>query len=300
MKKAILQFVIIGILISSFSGILHAQPAIKGAEYITQTQLTETVKFLCQPGLDGRQAASDGYKKAVDYMSAEFKKLGLTPLGNNGYLQEVPVEYTEITGTPVLEILSGSRMINSFVHGTEFTCRANTGSGDVSAEVVFCGYGISEPSLGYDDYSPIDVKGKIVMVFKQNPSWKIEGLDYSDVLTRYKTKKAIEHGALAVLFVAVPNVKDPQKPIGSLMDGKGIYEINIPQLQIDIPTANEFLAGTAFSLSQLEQRIDSLKQPFGLPLKISAHVNVESKYYPQRTSWNVVGMLKGSSSVQSS
>lgn len=279
-------------------GFSIAQSKIPGIENITQKQLMETVNFLCQPDLDGRQPGSTGYKKAADFISGEFNKLGLIPMGSKGYFQEVPVEYTEITGTPVLELLSGSSIINNFVHGTEFTCRANTGSGDVTANVVFCGYGISEPDKGYDDYQGMDVNGKIVMVFKQNPSWKIEGVNYADILTRYKTHKAIEHGALAVIFVSVPNVSDPQKPIGSLMDGKGIYEKNIPQLQIDIPTANEFLAGTSYNLSQLEQRIDSLKQPFGMNLKMSGHVKVESKYYPEKTSWNVVGMLKGSSSLQ--
>ena len=35
--------------------------------------------------------------------------------------------------------------------------------GTVEAEVVYAGYGITAPELGYDDFKDIDVKGKIVL-----------------------------------------------------------------------------------------------------------------------------------------
>jgi hypothetical protein len=37
-------------------------------------------------------------------------------------------------------------------------------SGEVSAPVVFAGYGTSADEFGYDDYAGTDVKGKIVVV----------------------------------------------------------------------------------------------------------------------------------------
>ena len=35
--------------------------------------------------------------------------------------------------------------------------------------MVFAGYGISAPDLGYDDYAGLDVKGKIVLVAQDFP-----------------------------------------------------------------------------------------------------------------------------------
>ena len=37
-----------------------------------------------------------------------------------------------------------------------------SGTGEVTAEVVYAGYGVTAPELGYDDYKGVDVKGKIV------------------------------------------------------------------------------------------------------------------------------------------
>jgi len=37
----------------------------------------------------------------------------------------------------------------------------NSGSGEITAEVVFVGYGVTAPELNYDDYKGIDVKGKL-------------------------------------------------------------------------------------------------------------------------------------------
>ena len=40
---------------------------------------------------------------------------------------------------------------------------------DVTAPVVFAGYGITAPELHYDDYRGIDVHGKIVLLFDHEP-----------------------------------------------------------------------------------------------------------------------------------
>ena len=40
-----------------------------------------------------------------------------------------------------------------------------TNKADIDAEIVFGGYGITDPALKYDDYKNIDVKNKIVLIF---------------------------------------------------------------------------------------------------------------------------------------
>ena len=40
----------------------------------------------------------------------------------------------------------------------------NGGSGDVTAEVVFVGFGFDAAAQGRDDYAGVDVKGKVVLV----------------------------------------------------------------------------------------------------------------------------------------
>jgi len=39
----------------------------------------------------------------------------------------------------------------------------------VTAEVVYVGFGITAPELGYDDYQGVDVQGKIVLMESEVP-----------------------------------------------------------------------------------------------------------------------------------
>jgi len=39
----------------------------------------------------------------------------------------------------------------------------------IEGEVVFAGFGITPPELGYDDYKNIDTAGKIVLIFDHEP-----------------------------------------------------------------------------------------------------------------------------------
>ena len=67
---------------------------------------------------------------------------------------------------------------------------------------LFCGYGLSQTELGYDDYSGIDVKGKVVLSFKYNPKWNIDGKNFTNGNPREKAIVAANHGAIGILFVS--------------------------------------------------------------------------------------------------
>ena len=73
-----------------------------------------------------------------------------------------------------------------------------------AAPLVFAGYGIGAPSLGYDDYAGLDVKGKVVVVTREEPKQfpAAVRLYNTDVLTILQT--AARHGAVGVLL-AFPN-----------------------------------------------------------------------------------------------
>ena len=44
-----------------------------------------------------------------------------------------------------------------------------SGSGEVTAEVIYAGWGITAPELGYDDYEGVDVEGKIILIEREAP-----------------------------------------------------------------------------------------------------------------------------------
>ena len=51
----------------------------------------------------------------------------------------------------------------------DFVPMGFTGEGAFDAPVVFAGYGAADKEHGYDDYSGIDVKGKVVLAMRYEP-----------------------------------------------------------------------------------------------------------------------------------
>jgi len=265
----------------------------KGFSIITADELLKTVEFLASDELKGRMSGSPGFYKAADYMTKEFIKSGLIPANNGSFYQYFFTEYNEITKAK-FGITDDNHNFKLFELGKDYSCRGYTGKGNISAPVVFCGYGISEDY--YDDYKNTDVKGKIVLVFKQTAQWDENGKKkYSSL--RIKAKIAYQKGALGILFVPLPNDKNPQKPIGSVMDGEGEYLENFPMLQIDLKIANKFLENSGYSLNQLQTKIDKDRIPHSVVTNNSAFIEIESSYDPAKYTMNVAGILEGSDPV---
>lgn len=267
---------------------------LSGASHISQNNLMKTVTFLSSKELGGRLSGSEGYNKAASYMSNEFLKLGLRPLGDSAYYQKLKVEYNEIYSPVKLNLIEDGQLKKEYKLGKDFVCRQLTGSSHVTAPVVFCGYGLSKPEFGYDDYANIDVKGKIVLVFKSNPTWKMNDTsNWGNGYPRFKAKLAKEHGAVGMLIVSLPNDAKPQKTIISVLEGGGEQDENFPQFHIDIPVADEFLDGSGFTLKDLQTRIDNSKQPFAVQTASTIEIEVRAKYTKEQPTMNVVAMLEG-------
>lgn len=270
---------------------------IAAMETIRQEDLMKTVNFLSSKELAGRLPGHKGYQMAVEYMAEKFKSLGLKTINDNNYFQDLAVEYNEIISPVKLNLTSNGSLIKEYRLGNDFVCRGITGSGSFIAPLAFCGYGISKPEAGYDDYTGIDVKGKIVIVFKANPSWK--GIEpWGDNYPREKAKTAADHGAKGILFVSSPNDSNPQKTIVSVLHGDGIQNENLPQFHIDIPAADDFLQGTSYTLKKLQTLIDSAHKPHSVVINsVSAEIEVHAKYEKEKIVQNVVACFEGADPV---
>jgi hypothetical protein len=63
-------------------------PVFSFAQNISTDNIKRNISFLADDKLNGRGTSSPDEKKAAEYIAAEFKKSGLTPLKNNSYLHE--------------------------------------------------------------------------------------------------------------------------------------------------------------------------------------------------------------------
>jgi hypothetical protein len=294
MKKTITTLIV---LLSSFNIFSQDIPGIKE---ISLDNLKATVAELASDKYDGRLPASKGYFKAADYIEDQIKTIGLKPLLKKTYFQNVPVEYNLIKGTPEFSILMPLKNAKPIVYqlGKDFVCRSMTGSGNITANIVFCGYGISKPEWGYDDYASIDVKGKIVLMFKQNPSWNTEkSNNWEKLYPRYKANVAASKGALGVIFISKPLDKNPQKPIGSIMESDEDQSTAVPQIHADLSLVANMLYPRSYSVSYLQAKIDSTKTPYSFAVGTTATIKVKAEYKKQKNSPNIICYLEGNDPV---
>ncbi len=284
------------ILLSAFVYLgFNDKPEVKyaGVERIKYENLIKTVEYLASPELNGRLGGSEGYYKAASFMSDEFKKLGLKPMGDDGYFQNFNVEYNEILAPCTFSKVDKDGSQFDYKLGVDFVCRGFTGSGNLNTEVVFMGYGFSEKENDFDEYKNVDVRGKIAIMFKQTPDWKFGDSKWNQSL-RYRGKIAQEKGALGIIFVSKPNDRYPQKPIGSVMDGEGEQLENLPMIHADIKVVDQLLANSGRNLKELQTQIDESKNPASFNTNQKVKLEVNAKYIKERKTMNVAGLLEGS------
>jgi Zn-dependent M28 family amino/carboxypeptidase len=289
------------------------------AETIHAADLMRTIGQLASPQLQGRLAGSPGYLEAATMAADQFRRLGLRPGGGvsapatpgakpdrgtdtgpdstAAYFQDLSVEYNPI-GECALALVRADGSVRDLDPGRDFACRGLTGSGHVTAPVVFAGYGLSSPGKGYDDYAGIDVRGKIVLAFKEPPPFTADSTGWGDEwMPAPKGRVAAAHGAAGLLVVSRPGQEHPQRPIGSMLEGEAPHDAAFPRLQVAVDVAGEMVSGTGFTLGELESRIDSTHAPASRALDLSARIGVQADYEPGRRSVNVVGILEGSDPV---
>jgi hypothetical protein len=264
-----------------------------GLSEINKEDLLKNVRVLTSPEFDGRLPGSEGYNKAAQFAANKFSELGLKPSGDKNYFQFLNVEHNEIDTPVIFKAIIEKDTINYQLR-KDFVLRGFTGSNSFTLPVVFCGYGISRPDLNYDDYAGINVRNKIVMVFKQNPQWKNDDKEWGTNYPREKSLAAKKHGAKGILFISLPNDEKPQQLIGSVMHGEGDQPSNFPQIHISLEAANRLLSRTGITISECQTRIDKKKKPLSINLLTKAEIVVNARYQKNAKTMNVVGMLEGS------
>jgi hypothetical protein len=166
------------------------------------------VGFFADDLLLGRDTGSTGHEIATRYVAARFTGLGLTPMGDaagsaRSYLQRITFQKTRRTDAPSgVDITGADGKLISFAQGKDALVGISVTEPtlDVSAPLVFVGYGLEDARYGLDDYKGLDVKGKIVVVFAGFPS----GLPSEEAahLTSAKLKAAAAHGAIGAISLA--------------------------------------------------------------------------------------------------
>jgi Zn-dependent M28 family amino/carboxypeptidase len=313
MQKTLVATFVISLLIAP----TFAQQRAPQNESIRQEDLRADLFFLAGDSMRGRLTDTEENRAAADFIRSRFERLGLKPAApGNSYFQP----YNLMTAT--LGKASGNRMEISAADGPtrhltvgqECYPHRFSAAGSVTAAVVFTGFGISAPSLGYDDYNG-DVKGRVVLMLdhepgERDPDSAFDGVVTSESSTAWrKALAAQEKGAAAVLFVSDvhnhPGVANfeaaarnywPEKPprILNYMLATWADRIRIPVAQVSPAIAAMLVAGTNKPFDELAKSAESARgfTPLALPgPRVTIHTSVDRHVVPDR---NVVALLEGS------
>lgn len=271
-------------------------------EQVKPDQIKADITYLADDQLKGRLPGTAGYQMAVDYVVKRLKSLDVQPAGENGtWLQTVNFR-------------------KSFVQNAALSFREISASGNyiiypnpavpavkLSSDVVFAGYGISEPDLGYDDYKDIDVKGKTILILKGSPDKFPSSVAAHAMNNGTILKVAAAHGAVGVIIgVADSTIKtlpDLSRGVYSVLDTKGSVVVSNTYYSSQI----SFLASVKYELlslllkdsgKDLQNTITQLKAGIPHSFAVSHPLSVSfNSAYKDIKSYNVIGKITGSDPV---
>jgi Zn-dependent M28 family amino/carboxypeptidase len=168
------------------------------------------VKFLADDRLEGRETGSEGLRKAESYVVDEFTKAKLQPAGTNGFYQPVKFISRQIVEKDSSAALISSGKAQPLTLGDDayFGTRTELSPEEITAPLVFVGYGLSIPEKNYDDLSGLDLHGKIVVYLAGSPSDIPAALasHYQTIGERWQTLK--QAGVIGTITIPNPASMD--------------------------------------------------------------------------------------------
>ena len=277
---------------------------------INEADYAELVKTLASDAFEGRGPGTAGEDKTVDYIKAQFERIGLAPGNNGDWFQTVPMVVTEADPATTMNIdVDGKPHVLKF--GTDMVVGTRTGQKEVKidgSELVFVGYGVDAPEQQWNDYAGVDVKGKTVVMFVNDPGFHsgdanlFEGkrMTYYGRWT-YKFEEAARKGAAAAIIIhddagaayGWDVVKNSWSGPQHDLPAKDDPEPRLPaQGWITGDQAKALFADAGLDLDAM--RVAAGKRGFkAMPMKAKMSVDLKSTT-SEKSSRNVIGVLPGS------
>jgi Zn-dependent M28 family amino/carboxypeptidase len=283
----------------------------KPTDYITQADIKAHMFFLASDEMAGRDAASSQAQITADYIASEFLRMGLKPIGDSGtYFQnfDMVIGPLDRENTSLQAKIGGIKKTYQMGHDFNYT-RQSVSPTNVTAPVVFAGYGVNAPEYGYNDFAGIDVRGKIVMALArepqpEDPQSRFKGrFDTVHSYNWYKIEQVRKAGAAGLLLIneAKPRRKmrlasaptNNWRPTPEYALAGSFWDL--PVFTITQEVANEFLAPAGKTVADAQQAIDTAGKPasFAIPGITLTMTKAFKESHVARTR-NVVGLIEGS------
>lgn len=285
-------------------------PPVAGAiAEITPEAIEQHIRVLAHDSMEGRAPGTEGFAASARYTEEVLRGLGLEPAGENGtYRQTVPLRQSTVVESESSFSVSGSNGGTPMLYDADYYLGADPLREVVDviqAPVVFVGFGVSAPALGYDDYADIDVEGKVVLYLNGAPVTfpSNERAYYSSGAT--KSAEALSRGAIGTMTFWAPddprlrwevNANRAKRGSFAWLDDDGTpnrgNEQSVVSASLNHSAARALFLDAPTSLEDaIAASAESTPQAFDLATRVTVRTVTEHR---DVSSWNVIARLEGS------
>jgi aminopeptidase YwaD len=274
---------------------LHAQNV--GSE-ISAEQIKEHIKYFASDSLEGRLTGTPGNVKAAAYIERIMRASGLQPAGDSGtYLQSFDFVSAVKLGSENTLVFDGESVpekSTSLLPDIDFRPFGFSSNASVTAPLVFVGYGISAPDAKYDDYTNVDVTGKVVVMLRYSP----DGNDPRSELNRFsqtrnKARIARDKGAAGLIMLTGPNDDQEDELIKLANDHSFSSTAGIPAVSVKRSVLEPLVKAAGHDLKAIQDSIKASRKPLTFEFQnVNVTLHTDIVQVMARTS-NVAGYLEG-------
>src|SRR6266404_2111311 len=274
------------------------------AAEVSAARIKAHVAYLASDRLEGRGPGTRGEFLATEYIAAEFKKAGLKPIGERGtYFQPVPLVRVVTSPKSTLRAVMGPTTLDiPCEEGFSGTSQTQEELEEFDAEAIFVGHGITAPEFGWDDYQGVDVTGKVVVAFTNEPPSDDPKFFGGIALTyygrwTYKYEEAARRGAKAVLIIHTNETAGYPYSVVKKLKGAQIQRAaNSPELAfagwLSAPAGDKLLASVGLTVDEALKKADTRGfKAIPLGLRIQGHIPTSVQKIGSK---NVIGLALGS------
>ncbi len=209
MYKILLSIVVICIICSCADSNKSAATHVAALE-INESLIEKHLAKLASDEFEGRKPVSKGEEMTVNYIREQLKLSGIPPGNGTSYFQDVPLLEIDGVMAETMTISTPAKTMElkqkkDFVVHTQ---RKQELVGLDKSQLVFCGYGIVDEDLGWNDYAGLDMKGKTAVVLVNDPGYGSENPEFfkGNTMTyygrwTYKYEEADRQGADGLILI---------------------------------------------------------------------------------------------------
>ncbi len=298
--RAATALLVFGGLASSLPG----QSPATGLASIRADEIRSKLSYLASDNFRGRGNGTSELDAAARYIAGIFEENGLVPAEGADYFQEFIVER--------LSLGEGNTLVTSdgpFRVGRDFVPYSGSADGRVRAPIVFAGYGVQAPEIGYDDLAAPDVSGHIVVALdgypragrSDSPFHELSPTDFTSIRTKALN---VERGGGVGLIIVQGPLSRNVLPVGYMADGlkpdlsprRSIMELavgsddpKIPIVIVSQHVAPRIVPGLRPIQQSIDESLESRFMRLSGPATLA--VDLRREAYTAR---NVIGLIEGS------